>query len=120
MIGIIQYTRSRGKRVYWADELGHSELHRCIRSSHRPRDLSEVFVTARWPHPTIARSARPICSPQNSLCHGNREKDATQLGEISLHDDGALRHLAKRYGVSLQAILIRLTSLRLLEHAALA
>jgi Zn-dependent peptidase ImmA (M78 family) len=45
------------------------------------------------------------------------ERDLSQLNDFSVTDDSQLRALAKRYEVSLQALLIRLSSLRFLSKA---
>jgi Zn-dependent peptidase ImmA (M78 family) len=121
VIGINTVHPLARQRFTMAHELGHLILHNALGVHIDERDFFLKFrdSAAAASDDREEREANlfaaELLMPREFL-----EKDATQLGEISLHDDGALRHLAKRYGVSLQALLIRLTSLRLLEHAALA
>jgi Zn-dependent peptidase ImmA (M78 family) len=121
VIGINTKHALARQRFTMAHELGHLLLHHTNGIHVDERDFFLKFRASVPGAPYDQEEgeanlfAAELLMPRKFL-----EKDVAQLGEISLHDDGAVRRLARRYGVSVQAFLIRLTALGLLERAALA
>jgi len=109
------------QRFTMAHELGHFMLHNHQGVHVDERDFFLKFraatsdTTGDQDEIEANTFAAELLMPKKFL-----EIDVAYLAEISLHDEKELRRLAKRYGVSLQALLIRLTSLRLLEVAQFA
>lgn len=116
IVGINSYHSSVRQRFTMAHELGHLLLHK---TSKIHIDETDFFIKFRDAQSSDGSDrdereangfAAALLMPDAFL-----KTDLRKLGDIGLHDDQKLQALAKRYGVSLQAMLIRLTSLRLIE-----
>lgn len=114
------HSRNR-QRFTMAHELGHLILHN---AAGMHVDEQDFFLKFRSSVPSRQDDedekeanlfAAELLMPATFLVH-----DVARLSELSLHDDKSLRKLAARYGVSMQALLIRLTLLKLLEGTPLA
>ena len=116
IVGINSYHPSVRQRFTMAHELGHLLLHKASKLHIDQTDFSIKFRDEQSSDGSDREEreanafAAALLMPQVFL-----EADLRKLGDIGLHDDQKIQALAKRYGVSLQAMLIRLTSLRLIE-----
>lgn len=121
VIGLnISHSTTR-QRFTLAHELGHFLMHQTD-GGHLHVDEKDFFVRFRdkrirntWAQQEREANAfaAEILMPRMFL-----ERDIKSLKDgVSMSDDKAVRALANRYGVSLQAFLIRLANLGLLESA---
>ncbi len=113
VIGVNSKHPSNRRRFTSAHELGHLVLH-----SKRGVHLDEAVVQLRSEKAAAGtdeheieanRFAAELLMPQVFL-----QRDLKEMGVISTDDEKAIAQLAKRYGVSSQAMAIRLSTLGLI------
>jgi Zn-dependent peptidase ImmA (M78 family) len=122
-IGVNKEHHSNRQRFTLAHELGHYRLH--IQPRNNP---TAVYVDAEQ---TLVhfRAEIPDAPPNADEVEANSFAAALLMPEdfvrrdlhgtsVNAHDDSAIRHLAKRYGVSVQALTIRLVELGLIRNVA--
>lgn len=111
------------QRFTLAHELGHFLLHKQNEGGLHVDD-SDFFIKFRDHHSSDGsdreeREANAFAA-ELLMPSGFLERDAKKLREgLSLSDETAVRELASRYGVSLQALSFRLVNLGLIDAAIL-
>jgi Zn-dependent peptidase ImmA (M78 family) len=121
-IGVNADHHSNRQRFTLAHELGHYRLH--IQTRNNP---TAVYVDAEQ---TLVhfRAEIPDAPPNEDEVEANSFAAALLMPEdfvrrdlhgksVNAYDDNAIRQLAKRYGVSVQALTIRLVELGLIRNA---
>lgn len=121
VIGLnVSHSKTR-QRFTLAHELGHFLLHKRNEGGLHV-DESDFFVRFRDHHSADGsdreeREANAFAA-ELLMPTGFLERDVKGMGDgLSLSDDTAIRALAQRYGVSLQALSIRLANLGLIDTA---
>lgn len=123
VIGLnVSHSKTR-QRFTLAHELGHFVMHKTT-GGHLHVDEKDFFVRFRDKHSGDGSDqqekeanafAAELLMPKHFL-----ERDVKQLKDgVSISDEKAIRSMANRYGVSLQALLFRLGNLNLLEGSFL-
>lgn len=118
----VSHSKTR-QRFTLAHELGHFLLHKKNEGGLHVDDR-DFFIKFRDHHSSDGSDheereanafAAELLMPSSFL-----KRDAEELGEgLSLSDETAVRELASRYGVSLQALSFRLVNLGLIDAAIL-
>jgi Zn-dependent peptidase ImmA (M78 family) len=121
IIGVNTYHSRTRQRFTIAHELGHLLLENRQGIHVDQGDFLLKFRNEDSSKGTIdqERDAN-LFAAELLLPRGLLEKDVESLNAISVTDDSQLRELAKRYEVSLQALLIRLSSMGIPGKAVLS
>lgn len=122
-IGVNAAHHSNRQRFTLAHELGHYRLHIAPSENstavyvdaentqvHFRAELSNVVPDEREVEANTFAAA--LLMPAEFVMHDMRDK------AISVHDESAIRQLARKYGVSAQALTIRLVELGLIRNVA--
>jgi Zn-dependent peptidase ImmA (M78 family) len=118
-IGVNTFHSTTRQRFTVAHELGHLLLHDYNDVHVDPGDFvihfrDEVSSSGADREEREANLfAAELLMPASFL-----RRDLRALNSLRLHDDLQLRPIAKRYGVSLQALMLRLTNLGFLDSSA--
>lgn len=117
IIGVNSYHPSVRQRFTMAHELGHFLLHK-ENGIHIDEADFLFYRDERSSEGTDVDErdanffAATLLMPEEFL-----RKDIAALRNLTVHDDSAMRTLAKKYGVSTQALVFRISSLGLLAFA---
>jgi len=113
------HSRNR-QRFTMAHELGHLVLHDLAGVRVDERDFSVRFKSTPTRRGDDEEQEANLFAAELLMPVSQLAQDAEKLGEFALHDDKAVRKTAARYGVSVQTLIVRLTSLGLIEGSPLA